>query len=293
MPLVNLDLLRSYLAVLEAGSLNRAAERLRLSQSTLTRQMQALEHEVGGPLLERGAAGVAPTAAGHALAAAMGPLLDEFDRALAEVRKRARGQSLELRIGYLMSAVADYLNPALAALRREHPEVKARLLDLSPGEQMTALRRGELDLALIGAAGGLVSRDFYVKKISSLPVRIALAESHPLAARPRVALADLRGESFVGAPERDLPGHNRWVTRLCRAAGFKARFVQDADSLTHGLLLVVTEGAVSLVPEFAKNVSAPGVVFRPLKDQATWDLLVAWPRGKLTPPLRTLLAAID
>lgn len=291
---MNLDLLRSFFAVIEQGSLNKAADRLRVSQSTLTRQMQALEQEIGGPLLDRGPGGVALTATGHALVESMRPVLADFDRALGEVRKRARGQSATLRIGYLMSAVADHLNPALAALRKAHPEVKVKLLDLSPGEQIAAMRRGELDLALIGSAGSFLSREFYVRKLAVLPVVVALAENHPLATRTTIALADLRGESFVGAPEADVPGHNRWITQLCRKAGFRARFVQDADSLTHGLLLVVTDDAISLVPAFAKNVRVPGVVFRPLRDaDAKWDLMVAWPHGKAPAPLRTLLAALE
>jgi DNA-binding transcriptional LysR family regulator len=291
---VNIDLLRSFFAIIEQGSLNKAADRLRVSQSTLTRQMQTLEQEIGGPLLDRGPGGVALTPTGHTLVESMRPVLADFDRALAEARKRARGQSATLRIGYLMSAVADYLNPALAALRKGHPEVKVKLLDLSPGEQITAMRRGDLDLALIGSAGSFLSREFYVRKLAVLPVLVALAEGHPLAARTTIALADLRGESFVGAPEADVPGHNRWVGQLCRKAGFRARFVQDADSLTHGLLLVVTDGAVSLVPSFAQNVRVPGVVFRPLRDAAAkWDLMVAWPRGKASAPLRTLLAALE
>jgi DNA-binding transcriptional LysR family regulator len=60
--------LRAFLVALEEGSLNRAAIRLRMSQSALSRQMQAIENEVGGALLERTTVGVRPTAAGHALA---------------------------------------------------------------------------------------------------------------------------------------------------------------------------------------------------------------------------------
>lgn len=291
---MNLDLLRSFFTVVEQGSLNRAADLLRVSQSTLTRQMQSLEQEVGGALLERGPSGVALTATGHLLADTMRPVLADFDQALGEVRRRARGQSSELRIGYLMSAVADYLNPALAQLRVAHPEVKVKLLDLSPGEQIAALRRGELDLALIGAAGRLLAKEFYVKKLAVLSLLVALPDRHPLASRASLRLTDLKGEHFVGALDTDLPGYNRWITQLARGAGFRARFVQDADSLTHGLLLVVTENAVSLLPEFARKVSTPGVVFIPLQDaDARWELLVAWQRGKVTAPLRALLDALE
>jgi DNA-binding transcriptional LysR family regulator len=68
---VNLDVLRSFFAICDFGSLSKAAEQLHVSQSTLTRQMQALEAEIGGQLLERGHRGVALTAAGHALLVGM------------------------------------------------------------------------------------------------------------------------------------------------------------------------------------------------------------------------------
>ena len=290
---MNLDLLRSFFAIVAQGSLSKAAERLRVSQSTLTRQMQALEHEIGGRLLERSTSGVALTATGHALFDRTKPVLAAFDAAIVEVKRSARGQSAMLRVGYLLSAAPDYLHPALTELRRLHPEVKVKLLDLSPGEQIAALRKGEIDLALIGNAGAFLSREFYVRRLAMLPVLVAMAESHPLAAQATVRLADLRREVFVGAPEADMPGHNRWVAQLCRLAGFKARFVQDADSLSHGLSTIVTENAVALMPDYAKKTPVPGVIFRPLRDTAAkWDLLVAWQRGRASIPVRALLDAL-
>src|SRR5260370_6189811 len=91
--------LRSFLAVIEEGSLHRAATRLNMSQSALSRQMQALEHELGGKLLERSSTGVRPTAGGHALAAKIGGLLASYDSAMLEVRRFVRGDSEERRIG--------------------------------------------------------------------------------------------------------------------------------------------------------------------------------------------------
>lgn len=287
---MNLDLLRSFFAIVEHGSLNQAAERLRVSQSTLTRQMHALEHVLGGRLLERGPTGVALTAAGHALADDMRPVLASFDAVIDRTRTLASGKSATLRIGYLGSAAADYLHPALSHLRRAAPAVKVRLLDLSPGEQIAALRKGELDLALIGSAGAFLTREFFVRRIASLPVMVALADHHPLAAQSFVRLADLKRELFVGAPEHDIPGHNRWIIQLCRRAKFRPRFIGDADSLTHGLATVVTEGAVALLPDYTRRVSVPGVVFRPLQDPAArWELNVAWQRGKVSAAVRALL----
>lgn len=290
---VNIELLRTFFDIVDAGSLNRAAERRQVSQSTLTRQLRALEDEIGGPLFERSASGVALTATGHVLRERMTPLLAKFDAALGEVRKLARGQSAELRIGYIASAAHRYLNTPLAALRRRHPEVKVKLLDLSPGEQIAAMRRGEIDLGLLGLAAALPDKEFYVRRIASFPMLAVLPSGHPLANVSSLTLRDLRSEMFIGAQEQDMPGHNRWIAQACRKAGFRAHFLEDAQSLSHGLSLVVTEGAVSLIPEYAADAKTPGVTYVPLKPSTLRsDLFVAWQRGRASDAVRAILAEI-
>src|SRR5260370_12096318 len=143
-----LEKLRLFLVVLEEGSLRRAAERLRISQSAITRQLQLLEHDLGGRVLERTSAGVRPTSGGHALAEKAKGLVADYDSTMAEVRRLVRGESERLRIGYVASAVQEYLAPALATMRRVYPRVKVKMLDQTPVEMITALRRGEIDLAL-------------------------------------------------------------------------------------------------------------------------------------------------
>lgn len=287
---MNLDLLRSFFAIAEFGSLSKAAEQLHVSQSTLTRQVQALETEIGGQLLERGHSGVALTAAGHLLLEGMRPVVARADIVISEARKLALGQSASLRIGYLMSAAADYLNPALAALRRAHPETKVRLVDLAPGEQIAALRRGELDVILLGNTNPAVAREFFVRRIATLPVVVALPETHALAAGEDIALADLRRELFVGAHPEDVPGFNSWLIQLGRRAKFRPKIVENADGLTHTLSLLVAENAVTLLPGLVAKLKAPGVTFRPLRAPLVkWELQVAWQRGKITEPVRDLV----
>ena len=285
--------IRSFLTVVEEGSLHRAAARLRMSQSTLSRQMQALEHEVGGLLLDRTSTGARPTPAGHALVAKMHPLLASYDAALVEVRRLVRGESAQLRIGYVASTAQDYLEPALAALRGPHPKARVKLLDLSPGEQITSLRRGEIDIALLDQGDDLLARDFYLRKIAVIPSLIVLPACHPLASRPQVHLAELKHETFVDGPDADVPGYNRQVTRICRRCGkFRPRFIGQPQSLDEGLALVANEEVVALLPDYVGRRSAPGVAMRPIADsEATWNLFVAWPRGRTSGPLRALLEA--
>lgn len=289
---LNLDLLRSFFAIVEHGSLSKAAVQLRVAQSTLTRQMHALEQEIGGRLLERSATGVALTASGRVFFNGMREPLARINSVIEETCRMARGQQTTLRIGYLASAARVYLNPALAVLRREHPEVKVKLLDLSPGEQIAGLRGGQLDVALLGSFSGLVVREFFVRRIATMPMLVGLPETHALAKQASVAVAELKGELFVDAPDRDLPGYHEWVVRLCRRAKFRPRFVQSAESLAHMLSTAIAEDAVVLLPDFATTGANPGLIFRPLRDAAKTDLTVAWQRGKLGGPLQVFLNAL-
>ena len=100
--------IRSFLTVVEEGSLHRAAARLRISQPALSRQMQALEHELGGRLLERMATGVSPTAGGQALVKSMGAVLASYDLAVKDTRRALRGETDQVRIAYVPS-VEQYL----------------------------------------------------------------------------------------------------------------------------------------------------------------------------------------
>ena len=291
-----LEKLRLFLVVLEEGSLRRAAERLHISQSAITRQLQLLEHDLGGRVLERTSAGVRPTSGGHALAEKARTLLADYDSTMAEVRRLVRGESERLRIGYVASAVQEYLGPALAALRRTHPKVKVKMLDLTPGEQITALRRGEIDLALTSQGTELLSRDFYTHKLATVPSVAILPVNHPLASQQQISISQLKNESFVGAPEGDVPGFNQKIIRFCRKFGkFRPRFVSigKPTSLAEGLAMAGNDEAVSLQPIYISHLRIPNIVMVPIADrEATWDLFLVWQRGKVAGPLRALLDAL-
>jgi DNA-binding transcriptional LysR family regulator len=289
-----IDRIRTLFTVVEEGSVNRAAVRLRMTQPALSRQMKSLEHDVGGRLLEREVSGVKPTALGYALLKAMRHVLDAYDAALADVRRQARGVTAELRVGYLISAAPFVLTPALKRLRQTHPALKLKLHDMSPKEQIDALRAGELDVALTGQEGAVAAREFYSRKLSSLGVVAALSASDPLGGRKSISLKDLKTHDFIGIDEGEMPGRNRWMIALCRAVGFKPRFAVVTDGITHVLSQVVSESAVTLLPEYFRTFTHPGAVFVPVSDaKARWDLIVLWQRGQPSPATKALVEAME
>ncbi|QIF04976.1 LysR family transcriptional regulator [Roseimicrobium sp. ORNL1] len=288
-----IDRIRALLMVIEEGSVNRAALRLRITQPALSRQMKALEDEIGGRLLEREASGVSPTALGHALVKAMRPVVKSYDVALANLRREARGERAELRVGYLVSAAQSVLTPALARLRKSHPAVKLKLHDMSPREQIDGLRAGELDIALIGQEGAVAAEDFHHAKLRSFGVCVAVGAGDPLAQRTSISLKELKERDFIGVDEEQMPGRNRWMAGLCKAAGFKARFVVIVDGITNVLSQVVSESAVTLLPDYFLKSQHPGVTFVPITDErARWDFIVLWQRGRAPSSTRALVEAL-
>ena len=292
-----IDKLRVFLTILEEGSIRRAAERCHIAQSAITRQIQLLEHDLGGRILERTAAGVRPTSGGHALAAKAKILLADYDTALAEVRRLVRGENDHLRIGYLASAVQEYLGPALVELRSRHPKLKIKMLDQTPAEMISALRRGEIDLALTFEGAATLSRDFYIQKLASVTSLVVLPFDHPLASRKQISISQLKNESFVVAPDTIVPGRRQELVRFCRKFGkFRPRFVaiEQPSHLAEGLAAVANEGAIALAPTFISHLIVPNVVMIPIAEkQATWDVFVAWQHGKTAGPLRTLLQCVQ
>jgi DNA-binding transcriptional LysR family regulator len=259
--------------------------------------MQSLELDLGRRVLIRTSAGVRPTNGGQALAERAKTLLADFDSTVAEVRQLNRAESERLRIGYIASAVQEYLGPALAVLRRAYPKLKVKMLDQTPGEMIIALRQGKIDLALTLHGIDLLSRDFYVRKLATVRSVVALPVSHRFATERQVSLSQLKAETFVRGSDDVVPGYTQRIIQFCRKyGGFRPRLttIDKPDGLVETLTLAANEEAISIQPAFISHLNVPNVVVVPIADAgATWDLFVVWQPGEIASPLRTLLSELN
>ena len=216
---------------------------------------------------------------------------------MAEVRRLNRGESERLRIGYIASAVQEYLGPALAALRCAYPKLKVKMLDQTPGEMIVALRQGKIDLALTMHGIDLLSRDFYARKLATVRSVVALPVSHRLATEKQLSFSQLKNETFVRGSDDVLPGYTQRIVQLCRKyGGFRPRLgtIDREDGLVETLAMAANEEAISIQPAFISHLKVPNVVLVPIADAgATWDLFIVWQRGKIASPLRTLLKELN
>ena len=140
--------LRTFLTVCESMSFTQAARQQYISQPAVSRQMAALEAEIGTPLFERSHSSLQLTAAGQHLARNLKPIVDHLDGLINQVREISAGQSGSLIIGLMLDqAIDQYIIRALRRFRQSH-NISINILRYSIMELRNVLKNGNIDLAI-------------------------------------------------------------------------------------------------------------------------------------------------
>ncbi|MFI6082538.1 LysR substrate-binding domain-containing protein [Streptomyces sp. NPDC051217] len=282
-----------FIAVAEELHFSRAAERLGIAQPALSQQIKRLETALGVRLLTRNRRRVALTAAGAAFLPRARETVASAERAVRTARRTAAGELGRLVLGFVGSATAEVLPRVLPLLRRDYPELRLVLKEMTSTEQLTALGNGELDLGLLrppsppvpGLRARLVARE---------PLLAALPSGHPLAGRDRVGPGDLRGEPFVLFPREKGQWLHDLITDYCRGRGGAHPVVaQEAVMMQTIVALVAAGTGVSLVPASQRLIARPGVVFRSLVAGPMVDLAAMWSPSHETPACAAALGVLS
>jgi len=201
--------LRYFVAVAEEGNISRAAQKIFLTQPALSRQIKALENEIGQCLLKREAHSIRLTPAGEMLLREAREFLQRADEMLERVR--AASQSVRLRVGYAPSLASGLLSAAVESFVQKHPNARVELFDLSTKELLAGLENDTLDAVLTVG----LDRDAHGFKWTQLICaswRLAVNRHHPLARKARVTPAEVALGPLLVFCQRDYPEYWNIVT---------------------------------------------------------------------------------
>lgn len=274
---MDLHHLKSFVAVAEELHFHRAAERLRVTQPSLSQHIRQLEKDLGTSLLARTTRRVELTAAGQELLTRARLILAAVDDAVHATAQAALGKLGRLTVGFTGTSTYELLPAMARVFRQDSPCVESVL----KGEMVTPLQVDELLAGTLDAGflrPPVDAPELQVEVVRQEPLGVVLPEGHPLTARASVDLSALANEPFVSLPTRSVMHHT--MLRTCFEAGFHPEVVQEATETSVVVSLVAAELGVAILPESVRHVHVTGTVFRPLRGSiASMELAMAWRRN--------------
>lgn len=283
---MNTEFLARFLVVAQHGNITRAAHSLHLSQSTLSKQMMALEEEFGTLLLLRSNRNVELTEAGRLLYEQAGPLVESFQQ--LKLRMQALRPAGVLRVATeTISNLA--LNRFYRRFRAENPEVELVTSHVYYDGVVDRFFRGEADLGIVRGyefVGAAFEREFDSLPLFSSDSVLRLSSDHPLAGRSSVRLEELRGETFVYLRHLKQVGSRYFPDLIRRAGGVCA---PELPAQFDDLMSMVAGGeAVAFAERQSAMEIGRGTTYVEVEDADTrFDFLIIWQKNRQS-PLRDL-----
>ncbi|WBB81566.1 LysR family transcriptional regulator [Micromonospora sp. WMMD882] len=238
--------LRYFVAVAEVRHFTQAADLVGITQPSLSKQVHALENDLGTPLFERVRGNITLTAAGEVLLPSARRILADTETARREVQELAGLRRGRVRLGATPSLVTSLAPPVLRRFRDAHPAVDLRVEEGGSQDLVRDLLRGDLDLALIILPAQGADPDLRVEPILRESLVVASLEPLPAAADGELRITDLRDQPLVmfrqGYDIRDV------TIQACRQAGFEPSFAVEGGELDAVLSFVESGLGVALVP---------------------------------------------
>lgn len=241
--IMDLQLLRSLLAVADTGSITEAADRIGITQPALSRRLQQLESFLGAELLNRGRKGAELTEIGRLVVGEARGLVNRFDHLREQVRAHQGLESGTVRIGGGATAVSFVLPKAIAGFQQEHPGVRFQLKEAGSIEVAEDVISGRLELGLVTLP--VRARELHIWPLLTDRIVLVAPRNHPLARKGEITAQALDGLAFVGF-EADT-AVRQIIDAALREAGVEMNVVMELRSIPAILRMVATTGNLAFV----------------------------------------------
>ena len=244
---MDLRALRYFITVLEAGSISRAAHSLYVAQPALTAQIKKLEDELGVPLVERAPRKVMLTPAGRDAAERARRIVAEVEQMKEAARRSQDPEAGTVRLG-MFPTLGPYLLPhVVPRIRARFPHLELLLVEEKSDVLLSRLREGKLDAGLLALP--VADDQLHTEFLFEEPFVLAVPESHPLAQRGSLTLAELSHQQLLLLED----GHclREQALDVCRLSGANEKSEFRATSLETLRQMVAADVGITLLPTLA------------------------------------------
>ena len=276
-----------FLALSKSLNFTQTAEELYISQPTLSRNIAALEQEVGVQLLVRNSKSVELTAAGKRFAEGCSVFIERYNWAIEETRLAQEGVLGSLRIGIQQDAFEPFTVDLINRFRKEHPKIQLKISPMSLSDLVRRLNSGRLDFVI--AAGETNLQHPGRLLLSERNDCAVLPKDHPLANRGSLRMEDLRKESFVCmSPIVSASGHYQ-LLHYAKEAGFSPNIVAMANSVPAMMMLIACGVGIGVLYKDLAVYAYDRLTFIPLEGIETFKRYLLWDEDSENPAIQTFL----
>ncbi|WP_017325132.1 LysR family transcriptional regulator [Synechococcus sp. PCC 7336] len=250
---MRLEQLQAFLAVAESGSFQQAARRCNITQSTVSRQIQALETQLGLSLLHRSTPTKLTVAGEHLLGRAR-RICQEWEHASTELAELAAGKQTELCIAAIQSACSDYLPPILQQFCHAYPNVQLRVTSLGSDRALKVLRDGLVDVAIVMHNRWMTANtEIAIEPLYDEPVEVLISARHPLAQFEFIPWRELA--RYPQVVFKDGYGMQRLVQEQFQRQGIELKIALELNTL-EAFRGIVKQGQMAALLPRAATLSA-------------------------------------
>lgn len=270
----------------------KASEKLFISQSALSQQINQLEGILGTALLERTNKKVSLTNAGLIFYRDTQLILTRLDSAVINLQRWKAGNTGQIGIGFVASAMASVLPGLLKRFNKECPNIRFQLDELSNKDQLSALQLEKIDLGFMRS--NHVPDGYDSRCVKSETFSLVLPESHPVTARSFKNMGQFRDESFILFPNEQSPLYYQQIINLCADHGFTPNVAHRSIHAPTIFRLVEYGMGLSIIPTSLASRQYSGIRCIELKNipQRT-SLYAVWQKHNLNPALPYFLEMLD
>jgi DNA-binding transcriptional LysR family regulator len=266
---------RYFVALADTLNFTRAAEKCNVSQPALTRAIQQLEHELGGPLFHRERGNTHLSELGRMMLPYLAGVDEQCKAAKEQAKAVKKLEKATLTIGTMCTIGPQLVSNLMIRFQAAHPDVEVRVIDAGAPQMIEMLEKGELEVAIVGVPGELP------ESLHQLPVFqerfvILLPPNHRLVAHDEVAAAELDKEPYVSRSNCEV---FEPVRKELNSRGVYLRkvFSSPRDDWVQGMIQAGL--GLGFFPEF--SVTYPDLVVRPLVDPTFYrTVYLATVRGR-------------
>ncbi|TKJ87649.1 LysR family transcriptional regulator [Erwinia persicina] len=260
--------LQCFLVVAQELNFRRAAERLRMTQPPLTRQIKSLEDALGCELFTRNTHEVRLTEAGALLVDKATHLINEFTKFVREMNK----EPSHLRIGLTRTLSFDNIPSVNDKIKKLMCAEEIEIQNQTSSQLLQSLSKGQMDMVIIGEKSLHSDQDFSFHWIYREPLLLAMPSSHPASLKEKVALADIADLPLFWFPRHANPVYYDKCEAYFQRLPLALRRIKEPDDSLVLLASIARGKGMTLMPQSMCTFNQQGLCYRALDDDAQSSL---------------------